>query len=69
MEKEPTYTQAYNELETIVKEIEHAEVSIDELDARLKRATVLLKICREKLFKTEKNVQDILDNMEALPEK
>lgn len=69
MEKELTYTQAYNELETIVKEMEHAEVSIDELDLRLKRATVLLKICREKLFKTEKNVQDILDNMEALPQK
>ena len=69
MEKELTYSQAYNELETIVKEMEHAEVSIDELDLRLKRATVLLKICREKLFKTEKNVQDILDNMEALPQK
>lgn len=69
MEKELTYTQAYEELQSIVNEMEHAEVSIDELDARLKRATDLLKICREKLFKTEKNVQDILDNMEALPSK
>lgn len=64
-----TYTQAYEELESIVKEMEHAEVSIDELDTRLKRATVLLKICREKLFQTEKNVQDILKDMEALPDK
>lgn len=64
-----TYTQAYDELETIVKELEHAEVSIDELDTRLKRATVLLKVCREKLFQTEKNVQDILEDMESLPKK
>lgn len=69
MEKELTYTQAFNELESIVKELEYAEVNIDELDLRLKRATVLLKICKEKLFKTEKNVQDILDNMEVFPEK
>ena len=60
-----TYTEAFEELQQIVLEMENAEISIDELDARVKRASVLLKICREKLYKTEQNVMDTLKSLET----
>ena len=63
MSQKITYTQAYNELQEIVNEMENSEISIDLLDSKIKRAAELLKICKDKLFKTEKNVQNILDEI------
>lgn len=63
MSEKITYTQAYTELQDIVNEMETSEISIDELDTRIKRASELLKICKDKLFKTERNVQDILEEI------
>ena len=63
MSKEQSYTEAYQELQQIVTEMENSEITIDELDIRIKRASELLKICKEKLFKTEKNVQGILEEI------
>lgn len=69
MNQEPTYTEAYEELEKIVQEMEQAEINIDQLDQRLKRAAYLVKICRKKLYQTEKNVQQILEDMDSQNEK
>lgn len=63
MSEEISYTAAHEELQAIVSEIENSEISIDELDAKIKRASELLKICKDKLFKTEQNVQDILEEI------
>ena len=63
MAEEITYSQAYEELQRIVKEMENSQISIDHLDNKIKRASELLKICKDKLFKTEKNVQKILDEI------
>ena len=60
-----TYTEAFEELQQIVKELENSEISIDELDVRIKRASSLLKICREKLYKTEQNVLETLKSLET----
>lgn len=68
MEQEPTYTEAFEELERIIKGMEQDEINIDQLDQRLKRAAYLVKICRRKLFQTEKNVQEILDAMDDQPQ-
>jgi len=57
------YTKAYNELQNIVEDIENAEVHIDELEAKIKRASELLKICKDKLYKTEQNVMQSLENI------
>lgn len=65
MSKEISYTEAYQELQQIVTEMENSEINIDELDTRIKRASKLLKICKDKLFKTEKNVQDILEEIRS----
>jgi len=58
-----TYTDAYNELQTIVAEMENSEITIDELDSRIKRASFLLKVCKDKLFSTEKEVQQVLEEI------
>lgn len=55
-----SYSEAFEELQQIVTEMENSEISVDVLDARVKRAAVLLKICKEKLFKTEQNVMESL---------
>lgn len=63
MTEEINYTDAHKELQEIVSEMENAEISIDDLDTKIKRASELLKICKDKLFKTEKNVQEILQEI------
>ncbi|MFO8053673.1 MAG: exodeoxyribonuclease VII small subunit [Bacteroidales bacterium] len=63
MSDEITYTEAYEELKTIVTEMENSEIPVDQLDVKIKRASELLKICKDKLHKTEKNVQKVLDEI------
>ena len=63
MNKKPTYTEAFNELQEIVSEMENSEIGIDLLDSKIKRAAELLKICKDKLYKTEKNVKEALEEI------
>lgn len=63
MTEDIDYTSANAELQEIVSEMENSEISIDELDIKIKRASELLKICKDKLFKTEKSVQDVLEEI------
>ena len=58
-----SYTEAYKELQEIVSEMENSEINIDELETRIKRASKLLKICKDKLFKTEKEVTQVLEEI------
>lgn len=51
-----TYTEAFEELKEIVDQLENDGISVDELTEKMKRATVLMKICRDKLTKTEEEV-------------
>lgn len=60
-----TYTEAYNELQTIVEGIENAKINIDELEVKIKRASELLNICKDKLYKTEQNVLKSLEDIKA----
>lgn len=64
MSEEMTYTAAFEELQEIVNEIEQGEISVDALSAKVKRASVLIKICKTKLTTTEEDVQKILKELE-----
>lgn len=64
MSNQFTYTEAFEELQTIVSEIEHGEISIDELSTKVKRATLLIGVCKAKLTATEGEVNNILANLE-----
>ena len=60
-----SYTDAFNELQTIVTEIEKGEISVDLLSEKVKRAALLIKVCKDKLFATEEDVQMILKELEG----
>ena len=59
------YTEAYEELQRIVSEIENGEISVDELSEKVKRATQLIRICKLKLTTTEEDVNKILRDLES----
>jgi exodeoxyribonuclease VII small subunit len=64
MSNKPTYTEAFEELQEIVSEIEQGEISVDELSAKVKRAALLIKICKDKLTTTEEDVSKILSELD-----
>lgn len=65
MMNEPiTYTEAFEELQHIVREIEDGQISVDQLSDKVKRATVLIKICKSKLSATEEDVDKILRDLD-----
>ncbi len=53
------YEEALNQLETIVRKMEANEYDIDELAVQLKTAQRLIKLCKDKLTKTEEDIQKI----------
>jgi len=62
---EPNYTEAFGELQQIVAEIEDGQISVDELSEKVKRAAILIKICKLKLSSTEEDVGKILKELEG----
>jgi len=65
MSEELTYSDAFAELQQIVADIEDGEISVDELSAKVKRASELIAICKKKLTSTEEDVNQILKELEA----
>jgi exodeoxyribonuclease VII small subunit len=65
MSEKINYSEAFEELQVIVSEIEQGEISVDELSAKVKRATQLIKICKDKLTTTEEDVNKILKELEG----
>ena len=68
MAKKILYSEAFEELQQIVNEIENEETGIDLLDIKIKRAAELLKICKDKLYNTEENVIEILKSIKNKPD-
>jgi len=62
--KEKSYSQAMEELEKIVSEIENEDISVDELSEKVKRAAGLIRVCKAVLHKTEEEVDAILKEMQ-----
>ncbi len=58
-----TYSQAKQELEEIVSAIESNELDVDALTQKVKRASELIAFCKEKLTKTDKELQKIIDEI------
>jgi len=64
MSEKISYTDAFNELQTIVSEIEEGDISVDVLSEKVRRATMLIGVCRKKLTTTEEDVNTILKKLE-----
>ncbi len=60
MKQEIKYEAAFAELQAIVRRMENDELDIDQMSEQLKRAQQLIKLCRDKLTKTDEEIKKIL---------
>ncbi|MCT4562138.1 MAG: exodeoxyribonuclease VII small subunit [Crocinitomicaceae bacterium] len=59
-----SYDKAFEELQKIVTDMEDGEIGVDVLSEKVKRASELIKICKEKLTSTEDDIQKILKDLD-----
>lgn len=59
-----SYKKAISELEKILDELEDENTDFDQMLVKAKRATDLIKSCKEKLYSTEKEIHAIFDEMD-----
>jgi exodeoxyribonuclease VII small subunit len=64
MKDNTTYAEAFEELKNLVSELDKGDVSVDDLSVKVKRAAILIKICKEKLYSTEADVNAILNELD-----
>jgi len=57
-----SYSNAIAEIESILQKIEDGNLNVDELTEKVSRVTDLLKICRDRLYLTEKQINKILED-------
>ncbi|MDR3061808.1 MAG: exodeoxyribonuclease VII small subunit [Dysgonamonadaceae bacterium] len=58
-----TYTEAYSKLEAILALLEENKLDVDELSEKLKEASGLLQICKDKLFVANEETKKILEDL------
>ena len=63
-EKKESYNKAIEKLRGIIHDIESGELDVDVLSEKVKEASRLIKLCREKLFKADEEVKKILDTLD-----
>ena len=58
------YEEAMLQLEDIVRKMENDELDLDTLAAHLKKAQELIKLCKDKLTKTDEEIKKMLEEQE-----
>ena len=64
MNNKKTYSDAFDELQSIVSEIESGDIAVDELTQRIARASELLQVCKTKLSASEEEVEKLLSRLD-----
>ena len=59
-----TYEEALTRLEELVGKMENNELNLDQLGNSLEEAQMLIKMCRDKLYQTEIQVNGIMKELE-----
>ena len=59
--KEKSYSEAVNELEEIVAKLQSSDCEIDKLREYTAKSVELLRICKEKLYKTDEELKKLLE--------
>lgn len=54
------YEEAIKNLESIVSMMESGKLDLDQLEDKLKEAQQLIKLCRDKLTKTDEEISKLL---------
>ena len=63
--KKLSFGEAIAEVEEILAGLEEDDVDIDRLGAEVGRAVELIRLCREKLEKTDREVRDLVAGLQA----
>jgi exodeoxyribonuclease VII small subunit len=63
--KQKTYKEAIDEINQIIEKIENEELDVDQLSENVKEVQNLLKICKDKLTVTEKEIESIIENIKT----
>ncbi len=58
-----TYKEAIGEIEQILNQVEEGETDVDKLTDKVKRVVYLLKICRDKLYRTEQEINKVIEEV------
>ena len=69
MKQPTTFEEATARLEAIVRRMEDGQLNLDEITSQLKEAKQLVKFCRDKLTKTDKEVNYALKDSSISPTK
>lgn len=59
----PNYAEATAEIEEILQQIEREELDVDHLSQKVHRVNVLITQCKEKLFQTQQEVEQIMKSV------
>lgn len=57
------YEEAIQQLETIVDKMENNEFDLDSMTEQLKKAQELIKMCKDKLTKTDEEIRQQIDSV------
>ena len=60
------YSDAIAELEQILEDIEGGEIELDDLTDKVKRALLLVKVCKSKLRSTDEEIKKVLEEFRSL---
>ena len=61
-----TYTEAVTELETILSELENnSEVNMDMIAEKVKRAAVLMELCKKQLHDLDEELEKMMGNLDS----
>lgn len=58
--KNVAYDEAMTEIEAILARFRSEEMNVDELAAQVRRASELIALCKERLYKAETEVREVL---------
>ena len=61
MAREMKYETAMNQLQSIADKMENGELDIDSLCEQLKTTQKLIKLCKDKLTKTDAEIKAVLE--------
>lgn len=64
VKEEIKYGKAIEELEGILERMQGGEVDIDDLTKEVKRAVELIKLCKNKIEKTELEIKEVVKDFE-----
>ncbi|MDP4204181.1 MAG: exodeoxyribonuclease VII small subunit [Bacteroidota bacterium] len=61
--KKISYTDCLKELEEILAKLESEDISLEELSPLVKKAALIIERCKQQLFDTDAEIQQMLDNI------